>query len=502
MHIVARLIGQKQSAHTLQETEHLATPLPQLRLANSASRLQVAPARRLAVVLTLLVSLLPLNHVRAYTVGQRTWPSSTTTYVKDASFINAGPGWSSAFDDAVTNWNATVFGFISNPSSSNHIVANPTLDCSKLMGTDQYVGSDQYSYDHFVLAVNTNPACGFNWYAGTSSIPAGFFDLRSVLRHELGHALGLGHSRTPGQLMYGAASQQTVYLVDNDAVKGSLYLYNPGWQGRSPEGIYFFTVAYPGSPGPFTYDDTYMYTTYGGGHYVWTHSTFFSRPLNGSASWSNVTGARTSFAFNGSTITRIYTMAFNRGSEAIYIDDVLQSTTSSYAPLTRWQVAKTWTVSPGEHVIDIRKSGSTSTYSDLDAFAVNIPALGAGSYEDPNSSIRYIGTGWTHSTYFSQPSGGSDSWSNTPEDGLTFTFVGNQITYVYTKALNRGLATITIDGIDYGYLDLYAASPQWQASSMYSSLGSGVHTINISVSGAKNGASSDYYVDFDRFIVQ
>lgn len=42
----------------------------------------------------------------------------------------------------------------------------------------------------------------YNWWTGGTPIPSGYYDLKTVLRHELGHGLGLCHSGTPGTLMY------------------------------------------------------------------------------------------------------------------------------------------------------------------------------------------------------------------------------------------------------------------------------------------------------------
>ncbi|MFN8489283.1 MAG: hypothetical protein U0350_17000 [Caldilineaceae bacterium] len=84
---------------------------------------------------------------------------------------------------------------------------------------------------------------------------------------------------------------------------------------------------------------------------------------------------------------------------------------------------------------------------------------------------------------------------------MTFTFTGSGLTSVFTKAYKRGIAYITIDGSDWGTLDLYSPSALWQQTAFYP-LSSGIHTIHVMVTGQKNAASSDYFVDLDRFIVQ
>jgi len=178
----------------------------------------------------------------------------------------------------------------------------------------------------------------------------------------------------------------------------------------------------------------------------------------------------------------------------------LRYTINDYAPTTRWQVAKTWSVSPGSHVWELRLNGSGS-YLDSDAITINTSYLGSGSYDDSDiTPSSYVGS-WTHYSG-TGPYNNGVYFTKTTENAVKFTFSGSSITYVFTKATNRGKAAVTIDGIDKGVLDLYFGSTQWQQSKTYDNLGSGIHTIHIAVSGDKNINSTDYYIDLDRFIVQ
>ncbi len=52
---------------------------------------------------------------------------------------------------------------------------------------------------------------GWNWYAAAdpTAIQFGPFDVETVVRHKLGHALGLGHSADPTSVMYATLAPGT-----------------------------------------------------------------------------------------------------------------------------------------------------------------------------------------------------------------------------------------------------------------------------------------------------
>ncbi len=247
-----------------------------------------------------------------------------------------------------------------------------------------------------------------------------------------------------------------------------------------------------------TYDDTAAAVAYSGS---WTRSSSFPKAYASTLAWANVAGATARLTFTGSRITTRFTMAYNRGSATISIDGVSQGSLDSYAATTRWQADKTWTVPSGTHTIQVRTNGDG--YADVDAFVVDVLTAGTGTYDDHSTQIRYIGT-WT----MGGPGGASGAynqtlaWSKNTEDAATFTFSGSQVTWVYTKAPNRGIADLAIDEQVLPIsVDLYAPTIQWQTPITISGLSAGIHTLHISISGRRNAAASDYYVDVDRFIV-
>ena len=243
------------------------------------------------------------------------------------------------------------------------------------------------------------------------------------------------------------------------------------------------------------FDDTFGTIFYNGN---WTHSTGWPRSWQNTHSYSNQAGSSYLFNFAGSQFHRVYNMAYNRGTADIYIDGNPAGTTDDNASTTRWQVVKTWSLTPDDHTIEIRVN--SSGYIDLDNLTLDVPLAASGTYDDNESKLWYIGN-WTQQSGWPSAYGGTLSWSNISEDAVRITFNGSRVDYCYTKAYNRGKAAITIDGVHRGFLDLYSPTIQWQGCSAYSNLGAGAHTFHVSVSGMKNSQSSDYYVDVDKIII-
>lgn len=249
------------------------------------------------------------------------------------------------------------------------------------------------------------------------------------------------------------------------------------------------------------YDDQSPAIVYSGG---WQNvPSGFANAWLTSQHYTNVQNATASLTFTGSSITYVYAMHSNRGIANIYIDGVLKEQLSLWisSNIPEWQMAKTYTVSSGTHTITVQNTGTA--YIDVDRFIVDTPALTNGAYDNTVSQFGYFGT-WGGGN-FPSAYGGTDTWSNTSQSGVTFTFAGDTVTYVYTKHPNRGKAKIYIDGTGYADVDLSlptGSAAQWQQSMTYTNLSSGfggIHTIHISVGGA--GQAGGTYIDVDAIIV-
>jgi hypothetical protein len=119
--------------------------------------------------------------------------------------------------------------------------------------------------------------------------------------------------------------------------------------------------------------------------------------------------------------------------------------------------------------------------------------------DDSSAAVQYVGL-WSHGS-FPGAEGLTESYSKDPGSVARLSFEGNEITYVYSKAPNRGIAEVKVDGVGRGEIDLYSRKPVWQARAAFSHLLPGKHTFELVVAGRKEPAAGDRYVALDALIV-
>jgi hypothetical protein len=266
--------------------------------------------------------------------------------------------------------------------------------------------------------------------------------------------------------------------------------------------------------GPTLFDDFDTSLAYSG---LWNHEAQWPLAHNSTLSYSNAGGASAKVQVTGESLTYIFTKAHNRGIVSVLVDGIQQEAVDLYSPIVKWRVGKTYSFPRGTHTVEFQVTGqkhraSTNTYVDIDELIVDLAPSARGVYDDGAAPIIYVGA-WTHDG----PPGGSwpaandatVSYANFQEaasggpPAASFVFTGDEVTYFFTKAYNRGHVAITIDGIDRGVVDLYAPENQtgWQSSVTFSGLGSAIHYLHIAAAPQRNPSSSGGFIDIDALLV-
>ena len=242
----------------------------------------------------------------------------------------------------------------------------------------------------------------------------------------------------------------------------------------------------------------------------WRHDPM-GDAYNGTFSYTNTPGDGAEFTFTGIGISLLASMESNRGIAEIFFDGESMGTFDLYSAGTRRQeiVFADNDLTYGEHTIKIVATGEKNplaldAYVDVDAFEVrnefqNITEV---RVDDQQSQVTFSGAGWTH-----DPMGGTYadtfSYSKQAGDAAVLTFTGSGISYIASRENNRGIAEIFVDDVSQGTVDLYSAETlRQQTVFTLDGLEEGEHTIRVVVTGEKNPAASDAYVDVDAFAVR
>ena len=130
-----------------------------------------------------------------------------------------------------------------------------------------------------------------------------------------------------------------------------------------------------------------------------------------------------------------------------------------------------------------------------------LATVGSGRYDDFSAALRFRGD-WDHRDEFDGPYLHSISFTDVAGAEAAIAFEGTALTYVFTKAPNRGIAEIWIDGVRHTEVDLYAPRIEWQRRYRICCLAPGRHEAAIRVSGRKQAASEAAFVDVDALVVE
>lgn len=124
-----------------------------------------------------------------------------------------------------------------------------------------------------------------------------------------------------------------------------------------------------------------------------------------------------------------------------------------------------------------------------------------GLYDDRSPWIDYAGD-WYLDDGFPEAAQGTLSYTDRPGLAFEFRFEGTRVTWVFTKAFNRGKARVFLDGTEAAVLDLYAPMTAWQQRRTFPAGGPGPHLLRVEVLPEKNPASTGSTVDVDLLTVE
>ncbi|HUK14847.1 MAG TPA: hypothetical protein VLW65_00465 [Bryobacteraceae bacterium] len=127
--------------------------------------------------------------------------------------------------------------------------------------------------------------------------------------------------------------------------------------------------------------------------------------------------------------------------------------------------------------------------------------VGPGTYDDFDAALRYRGD-WDHRDDFNGPHLHSISYTDVAGAEVALAFQGTALTVVFTKAPNRGIVEIWIDGVLRASINAYSPRIEWQSRLRVCCLAPGRHEASIRATGRKQAAAQGAFVDVDAMIVE
>jgi len=232
----------------------------------------------------------------------------------------------------------------------------------------------------------------------------------------------------------------------------------------------------------------------------------------GSTLRSNTQGAEFYCTFYGSEVRWIGARAAGYGKARVSVDGgpttdvVLTSATTAYQQVL---FAKTGLSQERAHTLKIqvlgRGSGGTDGFTAVDSIDVRggwlLPAvLPSTTADQTHASVKWS-PGWATTTGAGFI-GGSHKWGTSPSAVATVTFDGTSITWIGRMSPAYGKATVYLDGLYKGAVDLYRSPAAYQQTVWNSGrLPCGPHTLTIRVLGSHSSKSTGNAVSVDAFRV-
>jgi hypothetical protein len=165
---------------------------------------------------------------------------------------------------------------------------------------------------------------------------------------------------------------------------------------------------------------------------------------------------------------------------------------------SREKVIETFLAKCGQSEYSISDSSVVQVLPDCLARlqAVDTEPLRTGRYDETDPRMVFTGK-WTQARNLPSAYRDAVAFSDGPGSEVRFNLVGRGFRYTFTRAFNRGMAEIVVDGDRKAIVDLYGPAIVWQAQTTVADLSPGPHRVAIRVLHQKNPAANGYYIDID-----
>ncbi len=255
-----------------------------------------------------------------------------------------------------------------------------------------------------------------------------------------------------------------------------------------------YTVTYPGKPVKLVLEPQYDTITADGSDF--TSVAVYAVDDNGSVVPHAENEIKITLTGEGRFIGE-ETISFEGGSAAFFIASVYGKTGTASATVSSDSLeSASCEIKITEftgNIVPVSSSDGTEAPVPSTSLSINDSETGAGE-----NLFTYSGKGWI---------GGAQSgcyfldnhYSKTAGDSVTITFTGDRFLWYGSTAPSHGIMTLSVDGGEAKEIDCYSVE-RTDSIVLFDSgeLGGGSHTVTVTVTGRKNAAAEDCYVNVDR----
>jgi len=238
----------------------------------------------------------------------------------------------------------------------------------------------------------------------------------------------------------------------------------------------------------------------------WGLSTGITDMYDGTANYSGVTNASSTFSFNGSQVLLHAVRDYNVGIIAVSVDGGPETVIDDYSAVRNASgvVYRSPVMDPGEHTLTVRITGTKNASSSGYADAIDSADVVQSTIVDGNTTTGSADY-WSYDTSWGLATGIADMFNNTANygesagDTATFSFVGTEVALHAVQDTNAGIISVSIDGGTPTIIDDYSTTREASAVVFTSpTLDAGTHSLSVVITGTKNSASGGYSDAIDR----